>query len=426
MHYFGTWDDPEGARREFEAFTKTQLPADVDSYTSDTYTRSTPGCKPAKPYPEFPLFAHGAGYWAKKIRGKTHYFGPWSDPDGAIEQYNAQKEDLHAGRKPREHTPDGLTVKRLCNEFLNSKKADVQAGNLSPRTLQSYSDACKEAGRAFGPSRLAADIEQDDFTKLRRQIERKWGPHRVATTIQCVRCLCRWGFEKGLLQTPLRFGPDFKRPSAKTMRLHRAAQGPKLFSAEETRELIETAGVPMKAMVLLAINCGFGNSDCGRLPRSAINLETAWLDFPRPKTGIARRCWLWPETVDAIRDAVAKRPTPKDAGDARLVFVTKYGGSWASDTDPGVIAKETRKLLDAAGIDGRRGFYALRHTFRTIADGAKDQPAADYIMGHEAPHMSSHYRETIADDRLRAVAEHVRGWLWPKGHAKQRRLRIAN
>ena len=29
-----------------------------------------------------------------------HYFGPWDDPDGALEKYLEQKDDLHAGRKP--------------------------------------------------------------------------------------------------------------------------------------------------------------------------------------------------------------------------------------------------------------------------------------------------------------------------------------
>jgi integrase len=54
------------------------------------------------------------------------------------------------------------------------------------------------------------------------------------------------------------------------------------------------------------------------------------------------------------------------------------------------------------------GFYTLRHTFRTVADEAKHQPAADYLMGHEVPHISSVYRETISNARRKAVADHVR------------------
>src|ERR1700749_3019136 len=91
--------------------------------------------KPVKPRPDFPLFAHAAGVWAKKIRGKLHYFGPWSDPDGALESYLKQKDDLHAGRTPRpEADPDALTVKVVCNAFLNAKRDKMDAGELSVRT----------------------------------------------------------------------------------------------------------------------------------------------------------------------------------------------------------------------------------------------------------------------------------------------------
>src|SRR5215470_14760486 len=93
--------------------------------------------KPAKPYPNYPLFPHAAGVWAKKIRGKLHYFGPWADPDAAVRRYLEQKDALHAGRKPREST-EGATVKELCNQFLNQKQALVEAGELSPRTCQDY------------------------------------------------------------------------------------------------------------------------------------------------------------------------------------------------------------------------------------------------------------------------------------------------
>ena len=64
----------------------------------------------------------------------------------------------------------------------------------------------------------------------------------------------------------------------------------------------------------------------------------------------------------------------------------------------------------------RRGhtFYALRHTFETIAGESRDQVAVDAIMGHSREDMASVYRERIGDDRLRAVAEHVRQWVLEK------------
>src|SRR5438876_6482033 len=85
--------------------------------------------KPSKPYPQYPLFPHATKRWAKKIRGKMHYFGPWDDPDGALKKYLEQKDALHAGRKPRADA-EALTVKDVANTFLNHKKARVDSGEL--------------------------------------------------------------------------------------------------------------------------------------------------------------------------------------------------------------------------------------------------------------------------------------------------------
>jgi integrase len=387
-------------------------------------TAPTQTVKPSKPYPEYPLTAHPAGYWCKKIRGKVHYFGPRFKPDDlaaaaaaadeALKDYQAKKDDLHAGRKPREAT-DGLTVKALCNKFADAKEELVNTGELSPRTFADYKDACAEIMTAFRPGRLVTDLDPDDFAKLRNSLAKKYGPVRLGNTIQRIRSIFKFAFDDTLIPTPLRFGPGFKRPSRKTLRIHRAKGGTKLFTADEVRRMIAGADTPLKAMILLGINCGFGNADCGQLPLSAVDLDAGVIDFPRPKTGIARRVILWPETILAIREAQARRPQPKNADDAALVFLTKYGQPWAKDTPDSPVAKETAKLLRTLGINGRKGlgFYTLRHTFRTVADEAKDQPAADFIMGHEVPHMSAVYRETISDARLRAVTDHVHGWLFP-------------
>ena len=47
--------------------------------------------------------------------------------------------------------------------------------------------------------------------------------------------------------------------------------------------LIDRTGVPMKAMILLAVNCGFGQTDVACLPVKALDLDGGWVDFPRPK-----------------------------------------------------------------------------------------------------------------------------------------------
>ena len=69
-------------------------------------TPSAPPVKPTKPYAEIPLTAHPAGHRCKKIRGRIHYFGPWSDPEAALASYLPQKDDLHAGRTPRPDLAD--------------------------------------------------------------------------------------------------------------------------------------------------------------------------------------------------------------------------------------------------------------------------------------------------------------------------------
>jgi integrase len=373
--------------------------------------QSTCQKKPSKPYPDFPLFAHATGRWAKKIRGRFHYFGPWADSDAALTKYLEEKDALHAGRKPRPED-EAVTVKALANTFLNHKQAQLDAGEISPRTFTNGKQVTDLLVSHFGKHRLVADLRPDDFAPLRKKMAKKWGPVRVRDFVQRVRSVFKFGFDLELMDTPARFGPGFARPSKKTIRLARAAKGPRMFEAAELRRILAAAGNPLKAMILLGVNAGYGNADCGTLPVAALNLDGGWVDYHRPKTGITRRCPLWPETVDALREAVAARPKAKQTADASLAFLTVRGASWHKKIEDNPISKEMRKLLDALGINGSRNFYALRHTLETIGGEAKDQVALDHIMGHARDDMASVYRERISDERLRAVTDHVRKWLF--------------
>jgi integrase len=398
-----------------------------DHPTSRHRSRKAAG-RPPKPYPDFPLSPHPGGAWQKKIRGKIHYFGRWGrlrngrmervEGDGwqeALDAYRAVADDLHAGRTPRA-PGDALTVAGLCNAFLTAKHRKVSAGELSTRSFMEYKEITDLLVTAFGRTRRVDDLAADDFEALRAQMAERWGPVRLGIAISRVKSVFKYGLDNGLFERPVRYGSEFRKPDKAVLRRHRAANGVRMLEADEIRRLLDAADAPLRAMILLGVNAGFGNSDCATLPRAALDLERGWVDYPRPKTGIARRCWLWPQTVAALRAVLARRPAPKSAaGD--LVFVNTRGSAWIHFTATGgridnVTTRFTRLLKELGVHRVGIGFYTLRHTFRTVADAARDPVAIDLIMGHTDPSMGGHYRERVEDDRLRAVAEHVRRWLF--------------
>lgn len=272
-----------------------------------------------------------------------------------------------------------------------------------------------------------------DFERLQADYGRTWGAVRIGNEIYRARIMFRYAFESGLTNTPVRFGPSFKRPARKTLRKLKAKQrleyGARMFNCDELRTILNACPQPLKAMVLLGINGGLHNMDVATLNFAAMDLECGWLDFPRGKTGIPRRIPLWPETIAAIKEWLAIRPEPKSADDARLVFLTKTRRPWHrlgrfTTNDKGdtvakgfnqPVSQAFRVVLDNLGINGKRNFLALRHGFRTIGRGAKDREAVDSIMGHVDESMAGHYLEDgLPDERLKTVTSFVRDWLLVK------------
>jgi integrase len=356
--------------------------------------------KPSKPSPDFPLYPHASGKWAKKISGAIKYFGSWADPTKALAEYEA-----FVAATPGPAKPIGLTLNAAANAFLAAKEKAVARGELGRRTWTEYRDTCQRLTSILGHDRLVDSIGPQDFAAYRDWRAQAWNLIAVGNDVTRVRSLFRWLKESRLIKEVPAFGPDFKRPSAKSVRRHRRAQGKKLYTASEIRRILDECGLQMRAMVLLGINCGFGNTDCATLPMSALDLEKAEVSYPRPKTEVDRLCPLWPETVLALRKWLKRRPKI----DIVSIFVLPGGLPWSNTGNP--IAKRFRQILLWAGLK-RGGFYWLRHTFETVGGGAKDQVAVNAIMGHVDGSMAAVYREEIEAERLRAVTDHVRKWLF--------------
>jgi integrase len=175
-----------------------------------------------------------------------------------------------------------------------------------------------------------------------------------------------------------------------------------MYSAKEIKALLSQAAPQLKAMILLALNGGFGNGDLSEMPRTAIDLKGTLVNYPRPKTGVERRVPLWPETVAAIQIL----PT----FDSGRVFELPTGHPWIRIYDGGCddeIGRAFGTLCDVVKVTNR-GFYSLRRTFRTLADESADQRAIALVMGHECGDIGGIYVQKIRDERLRAVVDCVR------------------
>lgn len=393
--------------------------------------------KPKKPFKDFPLSPHPSGAWQKKIHGKIHYFGRWGRSrkgvmqilpnDGewaeALKLFNAQKESLFAGLPVRSRSPNkrkkaDCLVKNLCNEFRTAKQRSMKdtEGGITRRTYEEYVSTCDLVIEHLGKDRLVSDLEPSDFATLKTVIDAKWGLVRRGNTVGRVKTLFKWGRENAYCEEVV-FGSEFKKTPKGILRKHRAnngkQNGKKSLTPEECRTLLGAAPVPLKAMILLGLNGGLGNHDVASLPEWAVDLEAGWIDFPRPKTGIARRFPLWPITITALQDALDERVEPKENA-VGLFFTTVRGNQWLANGKAEPVTNACLALMKSTGVHRSGiGFYSLRHTFRTAALGARDRTATRYIMGHAADEMDENYTGgEMPDSQLQAVTDHVHSRLF--------------
>lgn len=135
----------------------------------------------------------------------------------------------------------------MVNTFLQAKKAIVESGELAALTWLDYKSAGEEILTAFGAGRLVMDLRPDDFGRLRKTMAAKWGAQRLSKTIQFIRCVFKYAYDAEMIDRPIRFGPDFKRPSKGA---HRVSKGTRYAGVSQLRgklRIISTSG-PLRSL----------------------------------------------------------------------------------------------------------------------------------------------------------------------------------
>jgi integrase len=428
---------------------------------NSTRNRRASTSRPEKPYETFPLYAHPLGYWSKKVGGQIKHFGRWGrvvqgvvtpvedqekawnaalalfDQEHGAVRDGAVKATVVAPSAPEDAEP---TIRLVANRFLTAKMHSLESGELAARTFREYKEGTDLLVSHFGKYRKVRTLKPSDFEELRAEMAKNWGPARLGKFVQIIRMIFGHAADNDVIDTVVRFGSEFKRPSKKTFRKQKREGGKKLFTAAEIHTILaalagdevtvvdkrsgresihrQAANLPLRAGVLLAVNAGLGNSDISGLKFEHLEERKGWLEYERPKTQIDRRTPLWKETAEAIKAAIKVRPVPRVANDEECVFLNRRGGRLVQSTTTShsdYVSKQFGKLLRNLKINGRKNlnFYGLRHTHATVALETGDRDTCLALMGHTQEDMISQYDELgPSDQRRQGVVQHIHEWLF--------------
>jgi integrase len=271
--------------------------------------------------------------------------------------------------------------------------------------------------RVFGANTPVESLTPSDFKKLRADFQKTHTSlASIKGDIRKSKVFFNWAGPgangQGLIDRLPRFGDSFKPPSQSALERERESRGERVFTAKQIHAVLATAGPRLKAMVLLGVNCGYGNTDCVKLAVAKLDLDHGWANFARTKNAIKRRNPLWPETVEALRTVLKARKTPNDSQYANRVFITKFGEPYR----PVNLSRELGNTMVRAGMSrDDADFYDLRRTCASIGVQVKDDDAVRTILGHKRPStdmLGVYNRLGVSEDRLRAVTDHVHNWLF--------------
>jgi integrase len=417
---------------------------------------------PPLPFAEFPLRPHRNGQWYKSVwnprtkKSEQFYFGSWQDdPKGESALHDpelgwlARRQGILDGtdnvRVGTLSVPLTMTLGELMARFLTFKRSRVVAHELSYRTLGDYMREVAKFVAFLKPRTPVAMLRPEHFSAYMTHLieARKLGRYARKRVRTYLSTLLRFGAKNDWFDMP-NTGADWVSPGTtreavrqEKLRAGKTDYSDRIVTGAELDKLLARSNQTFKAILLVSVNAGLGPADIGRLRWNMIDMKTGRMTFARPKTGIARRSYLWKKTrraLRSVRSLNANKAAIEREGENALVFLTRRGEPYYREVpvegDIEVDGKKVRKLLrikveNAVSITFRRmarelelkglHFYRLRHSFKTMAKKARDREALDVMMGHADNSVAAVYdHEVVSWSRIRRVSKAVYRRLWPK------------
>ena len=371
-------------------------------------------------HPNYPLFVHRNGQWAKKVRGKLYYFGRLSEPDEALKLWLEEKDYLLAGLEPPTYT-DGITVEELCDRYLENAR-NRSASSSSLKDYQTTINFLKEAGLLT----VAIDLlNPEHFARARRTLKDSGRrPRTQKNYVHSVKAIFNWGLKMGFYSKPINYGPEFVPPSTTTIEAEQEENSAiRFLDRDLILKVLSVADVRIKIAALLGINCAFYPGDTASITYGHIHLDAPipYHDFRRVKTRHKRMAVLWPETVAAIRDYTDNH---RPRSDTNIILLSRNGTPYATKSAHTSLMRKFNRLVKKVG-DRPKGVSigSLRHTYGTVMDLVNDTQMVDLTMGHVAGTVRGRAGKSLQRriysqfninelKRLKAVADVVHDWLF--------------
>ena len=315
-------------------------------------------------------------------------------------------------------SPHLWTLEEICKRYYRFKLSDGRSPSFLDsvkRHLMYFMNWLRKQG--FDPAeKKLSDMNSAILSDFRQMLAANLKIIAVTANlyINHVQMLLFWSENiHGLSHPPMGVIRKFRKNKS-VKKGHGKKQNRSAISWDELEKLFVVAGVVDTALLLLGLNCGFGNTDIGTLKLCAIDLEAATVSHPRPKTGVERNFYLWPETVDILRTYIKSyRGKAVNEKVAELVFVGKRGTPfcWEQIDEDGNYKRSDsvkvrfRRLYEKAGLRRPygRGYYSMRHTFATlIGFGSNDLREVQAALGQRTISIQDVYRHDRSQKAIKA------------------------